>query len=193
MPPPVPDIPLLRRPFYFLRHGESAANRDELIAGIVNSPLTRLGREQAVRAADLLAGVEVASVFASTLRRAMDTALPVASRHGLAVTCLSGLGERGWGVLENRPLSERVGGPTAEPVGAEPWPDFVARTWAALALIKGRSPVCIVGHSGTLRALRQGLRISDATKIANAQPVRFDPPSEGREGWTYSAVSIRIG
>ena len=188
----LPNIPLLRRSFFFLRHGESVANRADVIAGVVNSPLTPDGKAQALRAAALLAGENIGSVFSSTLRRAAETAVPVASAHGLPVACLSELGERGWGVLEERPLAERTGGPTAEVAEAEPWDAFVARTWAALGRIDGQAPFCIVAHSGTLRALRQGLGIGDESKISNAEPVVFEPVPGEQGLWRYRPVRSSV-
>ena len=38
------SIPLLKRPFYFLRHGESRSNVDDTIAGSIDVPLTERGR-----------------------------------------------------------------------------------------------------------------------------------------------------
>ncbi|MEO5338731.1 MAG: histidine phosphatase family protein [Magnetospirillum sp. WYHS-4] len=183
-----PDIALLRAPFYFLRHGESTANRDNVIAGRMDSPLTDLGRRQAVEAADRLEGVALGAVYASTLDRALQTARPFAERRGLTVRTLAGLGERGWGRLEGRPLGERVGGPRAEPPGAEPWNIFVARTWRALAQIDGSAPVVVVAHSGTLRALREGLGLDDGVKAVNAQPMVFTPPESRGDPWSWRAL-----
>jgi probable phosphoglycerate mutase len=188
---PIPDIPLLRTPFYFLRHGESTANRANVIAGGIDAPLTERGIAQAEAAAALMTGIPLGSVYASTLSRAIATALPFARPRGLTVGTLAGLGERNWGILENRPLDERIGGPEAEVPGAEPWNTFVARTWRALGEIDGPRPVLIAAHSGTLRALRQGLGIDDGAKGVNAEPLIFRPPAGPGMEWTYEKVTRR--
>lgn len=187
----LPDIPLLRAPFYFLRHGESTANRDQIIAGQIDVPLTEEGLAQAEAAAALMEGLALGSVYASTLGRAIATARPFATSRGLAIRPLAGLGERGWGSLENRPLGERTGGPEAEAPGAEPWPAFVARTWQALGEIDGPAPILIAAHSGTLRALRQGLGIDDGAKGNNGEPLLFEPPAGPGSTWTYVKVIRR--
>lgn len=187
----LPDIPLLRAPFYFLRHGESTANRDEVVAGQIDVPLTELGLDQAEAAAALMEGLALGSIYASTLGRAIATARSFATSRGLTIRTLPGLGERGWGSLENRPLAERVGGPEAEPPGAEPWPAFVARTWQALGEIDGPAPILIAAHSGTLRALRQGLGIDDGAKGNNAEPLIFRPPAGPGATWSYEKVTRR--
>ncbi len=60
---------------YFVRHGESQANLDEVFAGSGDdSPLTELGRQQAKSAAADLEGVKVDRIISSPLSRAKDTA-----------------------------------------------------------------------------------------------------------------------
>ncbi len=36
------------KPFYMIRHGQTEANRDLILQGQMDSPLTTLGREQAL-------------------------------------------------------------------------------------------------------------------------------------------------
>jgi broad specificity phosphatase PhoE len=71
---------------YLLRHGATAANRlvpYRLQGRGSDRPLDRLGVAQALRAAEALARVPIAAVYASPLARALDTARVVARRHGL--------------------------------------------------------------------------------------------------------------
>lgn len=66
---------------YFLRHGECEANLNGTFAGQCdNSPLTPLGREQALKAADDLGPVHINTIISSPLDRALDTAKIVAER-----------------------------------------------------------------------------------------------------------------
>ena len=61
---------------YLLRHGESTANARGLFTGVLNPGLSELGRDEARRAAMLLAqaGVRPTRVFCSALRRTIETA-----------------------------------------------------------------------------------------------------------------------
>lgn len=61
---------------YFVRHGESRANEQNLFAGRQNTPLTELGIRQAHQAGKRVAalGVRFDEVHVSTLDRASDTA-----------------------------------------------------------------------------------------------------------------------
>ena len=68
-----------------IRHGESASNVKNIIAGHMNVPLTDLGLEQAEQTAAHLAPEQIDAVYSSDLKRAFDTALPNAERRGLPV------------------------------------------------------------------------------------------------------------
>lgn len=61
---------------YLLRHGESTANARGLFTGVLNPGLSELGRDEARRAAMLLAqaGVRPTRAFCSALRRTIETA-----------------------------------------------------------------------------------------------------------------------
>lgn len=57
-----------------VRHGESLSNQLGIHSGWADIPLTDLGRRQAEDAGRLLRGIPFDRVYASDLRRAMDTA-----------------------------------------------------------------------------------------------------------------------
>lgn len=76
-----------------VRHGQSSWNAAGRIQGQLDSPLSALGRRQAGAVADRLAGVGLAAVYSSPLRRAQETAVAVAQRHGLPVTAVTDLTE----------------------------------------------------------------------------------------------------
>jgi len=166
-------IVLFQRPFYFLRHGETQTNAQRLVAGSLDTELTPAGRRQALEAADILANEPITAVYSSPLRRARDTAAPVAERLALPVTIVRELAERSWGVLEGQPRGSRVRGVTPE--GAESSRAFAQRILCAFAKIDSATPL-IVGHSGVFRVLCRTLKIVEAdAPVANALPLRFEP------------------
>jgi probable phosphoglycerate mutase len=59
---------------WLVRHGETAASRDGVLAGWADLPLTELGREQARAVAPALAGEPFHGVWSSDLDRAVTTA-----------------------------------------------------------------------------------------------------------------------
>lgn len=165
------NIALFTRPFYFLRHGETETNARQLVAGSIDTDLTALGREQALEAAALLAKAPITAVYSSPLRRARDTALPVAERLKLPVVVIAGLAERTWGALEGQPRASRIRG--VMPAGAETGTAFRARIFEALAQIDSDVPL-IVAHSGVFRVLCYTLDIvQPAGPVTNALPLRF--------------------
>jgi broad specificity phosphatase PhoE len=70
---------------YLVRHGQTAYNRDGLGLGRADLPLTEEGLAQAAAIAERLAHEPIEHVYSSPLRRALDTARPIAEARGLAV------------------------------------------------------------------------------------------------------------
>ncbi|OWJ66138.1 histidine phosphatase family protein [Inquilinus limosus] len=185
------------QPFLFLRHGQSTANRDGVIAGSTDAALTELGEAQAREAAAALAGSGIRRIVASPLSRALRTAEAVADALGLPVETDAGLVERDWGVLEGQPLAARDGYFT-NPEGGESWEAFRDRAWAACqpiiaagpAPLARPSPVLIVAHAGIMRVLRDRLGLDfEAKGVANALPMRFTPPDSAGLPWTLEPVT----
>ena len=157
----------------FVRHGESGWNRARLVQG--QSPaapgLTSAGRAQAAAAAAALADSGAGLLLASDLRRAAETAEPIAARLGLPVRLEPRLRERAFGVAEGRPGSELtqaqtglgaglVTGPDARPAGGESLRDLCQRVAGLLGglLAAGPArPVVLVTHGGTIRAAQAWL------------------------------------
>ncbi len=68
-----------------VRHGFSAANEMRRFAGHFDVELTEIGHEQAKRCADALKDEKIDAIYASDLRRAYDTARPIAAALNLPV------------------------------------------------------------------------------------------------------------
>jgi alpha-ribazole phosphatase len=98
----------------FVRHGQTAVNRAGQLQGRVDTDLTDLGREQAMRLGVRFATEKVSRVYASPLRRAVDTAACIAEAHQLLVDTDERLVELDYGDWDQRGLR-----------------DIPAETWAA--------------------------------------------------------------
>ncbi|WP_263786490.1 histidine phosphatase family protein [Salinibacter grassmerensis] len=95
---------------YLVRHGETEYNRRGIMqGGGIDSTLNATGREQARALARRFASADVDALYASTLRRATQTADILAADHEpLSRTHLRDLGEMDWGVYEGEaPSRER--------------------------------------------------------------------------------------
>ena len=102
------------------RHGQTAWNEQRRFQGQLDIPLDDRGREQATRAAALLAGFSPSAVVSSDLVRARETAQALADMTGLPVATDPRLREidvGGWQGLTFDEVSERF------PVEAAMWRD----------------------------------------------------------------------
>lgn len=177
-------------PFLFLRHGQSTANRDRVIAGSTDAALTALGEAQAREAAIALAGSGIRRIVASPQRRALRTAEIVAEVLGLPVATDPGLVERHWGAWEGRLVADRPDY-FMTPDGGESWETFRDRAWAACRpILAGPSPLLIVAHAGIMRVLRDGLGLGfEVRGVGNGLPMRFAPPDTAGLPWTVEPVT----
>jgi broad specificity phosphatase PhoE len=181
-------IRMFARPFYFLRHGETVANANGVISGSLDVPLTALGCRQAEAAARALAHEPITAIYSSPLRRARETAEPVAQALGLSVTLIPELVERKRGELEGKAQGIQVKEPRQE--GSEPFEDFVMRVLKGLSQINTDVPL-VIAHLGVFRALCQTLDINGMEKpVQNALPVRFVPAQD--DAWKVQVLPIAL-
>lgn len=137
--------------FYFMRHGMTASNDADRIAGFTDEPLTDEGRTLAARQATRLRYAGLGSIWVSTLQRALETAQAVHAVTPLPINALDELRERNWGVWEGAPRA--ILRRDEKPDGGEGPEEFSARVRLALSRIEGPSPALIVAHSGTAREI----------------------------------------
>jgi broad specificity phosphatase PhoE len=144
---------------YLVRHGETDWNLQRRIQGSTDVPLNDLGRAQAKRAGQLLAGRSWDAVVASPLSRAFDTASIIAAEVGLPTpTTDARLVERAYGDAEGLEISEvdrRYPGETHVP-GREGREEVAARALDALIEIGEANPgkaVIVVSHGGLIRSV----------------------------------------
>jgi 2,3-bisphosphoglycerate-dependent phosphoglycerate mutase len=76
-----------------VRHGETSWNRESRFQGHADPPLNEVGRRQAAELAATLAHEELAAVYSSPLRRALETAEAIAAARGLSAVAVDGLRE----------------------------------------------------------------------------------------------------
>jgi probable phosphoglycerate mutase len=167
-----------------VRHGETDWNRDRRFQGHADPPLNDAGREQALALADELVGERIDFVYTSDLVRSRETAEIVAARLGADVVARRELREidvGDWEGLTWPEIEER------HPEGARAWHEhghgwesgetydqLGERIIAALQRIAADHPaqrVLVVGHGGTVRAIRafiEGLSVADSRRQSPA-------------------------
>ncbi|MEK7153129.1 MAG: histidine phosphatase family protein [Patescibacteria group bacterium] len=164
--------------FIFVRHGQSQANADGIIANAY-SPLTEGGIEQARKTAKEVKALGVTMIACSPYLRAQQSAEIIAGELGIDlahIKIIDELRERGLGVLENKPkghdgawyfLDE-------ESEGIESREGLFGRMTQALHIIRELSKtntVLVVGHSVAGFYLLQAAAMKASLEA-------FDPPSQ---------------
>ena len=91
---------------YLVRHGESVANRDHIVGGHFDSPLTEKGREQARQTGNLFRNIRFDDAYSSDLQRALETGEIIYGKGISADQQLFDLRERSFGRLQGRPVEE---------------------------------------------------------------------------------------
>jgi probable phosphoglycerate mutase len=146
---------------YLVRHGLTAGNKVRYV-GWGDEPLNAIGRAQVRALAKRLAGERIQVVYSSPLRRALDTARPIADGHGAPLHVRDGLKEIDYGayqdVLKSRRKLRVKHNYRREPMpGGESLRDVFDRVAAVRAEVEaelraGRD-VAVVGHFWSLRML----------------------------------------
>ncbi len=152
-----------------IRHGQSEAYVEgrpfPLIDGHGDPPLSALGRDQAGKVADRLAGAGIDAIYVTTLCRTAQTAAPLAERLGLAPVVEADLREVHLGewegglyrkmVAEFHPIAQRMFAEERWDVipGAESLVSFDGRVRAAIGRLAAAHPsqrVAVFTHGGVI-------------------------------------------
>lgn len=168
---------------YFIRHGLSELNAKGKIAGHTETPLTKVGREQAKLAGNQAKALGIEHIITSPLSRAYETAKIMAQEVGYPLKNIEVnplFVERNFGVMEMQPYQ-----PDTDYDGitdAEATDVLLARAEQAVNYLKSLpyNKILVVSHGSTGRALRHHL-VPDQPfhapiKYANAEIIGWDIP-----------------
>lgn len=151
-----------------IRHAETTWNRDKRMQGTTDTPLSDVGREQALALGRRLAGRHFSALYSSDLSRARDTARAIAEHAGRELVIDPRLQERRFGIFEGLLATEIMSrypeeharfasrDPDYEVPGGESARDFTRRCIGCLSEIAGRhrgEEVVVVTHGLVLDAL----------------------------------------
>lgn len=166
------------RRLVLLRHGQTEYNAGSRMQGQLDTELSDLGRDQAAAAAEVLAKRQPLLIVSSDLKRALDTAVTLGDRAGLAVGVDKRLREThlgDWQGLTHLEVDTMAPGARVAwredarwaPHGGESRVDVADRSVPVVAeLVAGQPewglegsdrPVVLVAHGGLIAALTAGL------------------------------------
>jgi broad specificity phosphatase PhoE len=170
-----------------VRHGETDTNKARLALGRADIELNEHGRWQAQRLVVSLNDEPIAAIYSSPLRRALTTAEPIASSHGLEVQVDEGLSEMDIGEMEGltfQQVGERyphflqawLGSQAAYEAmpGGERLLDVQERAWQAIERIRQRQEqgtVAVVTHNFVILTLLcriLGLELADFRRLRHS-------------------------
>lgn len=174
---------ILRRPFYFMRHGEADWNVERMCIGQLDRPLTARGRGQAEDARRHCAGLDISAVFHSPLSRAAETAALAMRGRGVDLQVDDGLLEACLGVKQGAReddaadpfLRNWIKGAAIEQ--AETYHGFRERVCEAVnrcLVAAGDGAPLIVAHAGVYHALRDIMGVP-VGRVLHCVPYRHLP------------------
>ncbi|GIQ73525.1 histidine phosphatase family protein [Bradyrhizobium sp. ma5] len=184
------------RSFLCLRHGTTDWNRQGRFQGLTDNALNEAGIAQARVAVERLAGVALAAIVASPLRRAVQTAEVVAATLGKEVSIDAGIIECDFGSLEGQSIRETMQqhGITAMddltsvlPADGEPWPAVSERALRCVATWQDRHPrtdILFVCHDGVMQAMAQVL-CGGFFENRHGTPFRY---ARNGDGWKVEQI-----
>ncbi len=91
---------------YLVRHGQTEWNRSLVFRGRVDIPLNERGHKEAKAIAEALKDKKVDAIYASPLRRSIETAQPIAEFFNLEIVPVQGLIDISYGEWEGLTFDE---------------------------------------------------------------------------------------
>jgi broad specificity phosphatase PhoE len=176
-----------RTTVYLARHGRTPLNESHVLRGLADPPLDEVGREQAGRLGAALCRRSPSAVIASPLRRAVQTARPVAECVGLEVATDQRLVDRDYGPWtgESRQSVIDRWGSVDDAPGVEPRSAVRDRAIAGLTDIARHnrgSTVVVVSHDAVNRQV-----------LVAFDPGLGDPDAVPQENGCFNTLELRDG
>lgn len=161
--------------FYFLHHGQTDWNDQGLLMGQQDIPLNAQGRQEAIEAGKILAGLPIATLCHSPLARARETAQIVVNQCPCSLFPLDDIRERSWGALEGKLIMDGELSVAEEniPPGAESKEVFEKRVLQGMEkAIQHPEPILFVSHDGVFEIMCKKLGL-ETPVLSNTRVAHF--------------------
>lgn len=186
------------RHFYMIRHGETEANANQIMAGSLDSPLTENGRAQARAIHDVIDALKIKPrrIVHSHLERARETAEIINDALNVPMhedPDYAELHTGDWEGVHYDECRDLLRG-WVDPPGGERYAEFFERIKRAKKrALKGHEPVMAVTHGGVFRAFLK-LHGIHKTGVRNCMLYEFEPATNLENGnfpWTVWRYDIK--
>ncbi len=183
---------LKRKPFYFLRHGETDWNLARRLQGQTDIPLNENGKAQAIAVGQRVAELDIAKIYVSPLSRAYETAELASADNQAVIEVVEQLqevtiGERD-GHLVGDWFDQWKAGEIEVP-GAEKWLDFRVRIVAGInTALEDDGTALIVSHGGVYGSLTEAINIAPEVHIGNCMLLHLVPNVHNDEDWNVTVL-----
>ena len=185
---------MIRKPFYFLRHGETDWNINRRWQGSSDIPLNDTGIAQAQAVQPLVAGLDIQTVCTSPLQRATLTAELATAGLDVPIHTIDDLQEVSFGPYEGVMhyevdwIQDWLQGGHVD--GVEGYDAFIERCRKAINHALGfEGPVLIVAHGGVFWSVRHHGGLDPALRAWNCSLFHIEPPRGGHPAWQHTALN----
>lgn len=146
---------------YFLRHGETDFNAQNLLMGQMNINLNSKGIKQAQIAANRISNLGIEKIYSSPLSRALETSRIILSALEIdeEISVIPELSERCYGILEGMEKSEKLRNSINHP-SVERLENFIERVRKGIEKVDTQKTCLIISHSGVFKSLIAALSYS---------------------------------
>jgi len=163
---------------YFIRHGETDYNRNNLWMGRQDLPLNRTGIRQVEAAAEAIARIPLQIIMTSPLRRARQTAELIANQHpeSPVIQIADWLTERDFGPYEGKLKTDTARIEMNASDCVESLEHLAKRLRPLAEAVDAYEHLLIVSHSGVYRCLVESLGYQSPKEhksLRNAEFVSF--------------------
>lgn len=180
-------LKLIKKKFYFIRHGRTDWNDKNLCQGQVNIPLNPIGINEIEQICPLISGLSFSRIVTSPLLRTLETARIIQKHTQRPIEILEEIQEKGWGAMEGATSAEMYKIEEQEEnnesfiseLTIESRSLFKSRILSGMNIALEEDTPLIVSHGRVFLILSEILGIPPIRQIPNAAIMECNPTDSG--------------
>jgi broad specificity phosphatase PhoE len=174
---------LIKKKFYFMRHGKTDWNIKNLCQGQMDIPLNQKGMQEVEQLSSLITTLPFSKIFTSPLTRALQTAQIIKKNCLQSIEIIDALKERKWGLIEGAASTEMYrieeleeqNIPYASHFGIESRSAFKLRVLQGINSVLSEETPLFVSHGRVFLVLLEILKIPLIRQLPNTAVVECIP------------------